>query len=138
VNKYPLPLLFDGKKFALRYKLNALRPDFWCDNAFVYLRDGISLIDDPPIFELPDTPVLVPPVLRVHHWPEMLGLVGNTKIIAPESNGPHHECYYIIAEDEAALSHPFMATLSIQLGQPAYIKDKHELRVWTGTLWKKP
>lgn len=54
--KYEKPALFDGTKFAVRYKLNSLRMDFWADEKWVYLRDGITLPDNPPIFEAPDAP----------------------------------------------------------------------------------
>ena len=47
---------FSGRKFAARYGLDPLHPDFWADEQFLYLRDGLILPDDPPIFEPPDPP----------------------------------------------------------------------------------
>jgi hypothetical protein len=53
---YPMPKDFSGRKFAARYGLDTLNGDFWADDQFLYIRDGITLPDDPPIFETPDPP----------------------------------------------------------------------------------
>jgi len=132
---YVVPANFSGRKFALRYNLDSMK-DFWIVGDLLYVPDNLP--DDPPMFEVNDAIVPIPPSLKVHHWSEMVGWLSGVKLLANENNGIHHECYYIIADDEAALSDPFMSTLNIQIGQPGYIKDKHELRVWTGVAWKKP
>lgn len=48
---------FDGAKFAQKYGLE--QEDFYAvyedGQMFVIIRDGITLPDDPPIFEAPDT-----------------------------------------------------------------------------------
>ena len=49
--RYPLQE-FDGEKFAARYGLKH-EGDFWADTEFIYVRDGLKLPDDPPIFEAP-------------------------------------------------------------------------------------
>jgi len=49
---YPMPINFDGAKFATRYGLNALAGDFWSDGESLHVPDGLP--DDPPIFEAPD------------------------------------------------------------------------------------
>ena len=55
IKRYPYtPTLFDGGKFARRYSIDSLKGDFFADSQFVYLRDGLILPDDPPIFEAPD------------------------------------------------------------------------------------
>lgn len=133
--EFTLPPIWDAKKFATRYSLDYQKDFYVGGNGKLVVFPVLP--DNPPIFDLPDTVVPVPPSLRVHHWPEVIGLIGSTKITASEA-GSHHECYYIIADDEVALSDPFMALLNIAVGQPCYIKDKNELRVWTGTAWKKP
>jgi hypothetical protein len=53
------PKDFDGTKFATRYGLNALAGDFWMatesnGESYLYLRSGISIISDPPVFEPPN------------------------------------------------------------------------------------
>lgn len=58
-NKWPIdPALFDGEKFAARYKLR--REDFHAvrENGQLYLEVSttITLPQDPPIFEAPDSP----------------------------------------------------------------------------------
>jgi len=55
IKQYPKPSEFDGHKFAVRYGLDGLY-DFWADQTTLYLRDGLILPDDPPIFEPPDPP----------------------------------------------------------------------------------
>lgn len=55
MKQYPLPALFDGKKFATRYGLQAEPPaDFWVHNNVIFVPDNLP--DDPPIFEAPDPP----------------------------------------------------------------------------------
>lgn len=56
MKKYPRPVQFDGAKFGARYGIDSLAGDFWMDRDFLYLRDGLVLPDDPPIFEAPDPP----------------------------------------------------------------------------------
>ena len=56
MNSYRRPPIFDGGKFALRYGIDSLAGAFWADETMLYLRDGLMLPDDPPIFELPDPP----------------------------------------------------------------------------------
>jgi hypothetical protein len=52
---YPKPENFSGSKFAARYGLDPLKPDFYDDGQgnLVVL---VTLPDDPPIFEAPDPP----------------------------------------------------------------------------------
>ena len=52
----PGPGLWDAKKFAVRYNLNALKPDFYV-NGEGLLVVFPTLPDDPPIFDLPDPPI---------------------------------------------------------------------------------
>lgn len=131
---YPVPSSFSGAKFAVRYGLDVMK-DFWVVGALLYVPDNLP--DDPPIFELPDPYVPVPPGVNVHHWPELAGWVGNKKILHVENGIPHHECYYVIADDEAALNNlAAMAYTHFEIGQPAYLKDKKLLVTWDGTKWK--
>jgi len=51
---YPMPNVFDGAKFAVRYGLSAIHGDFWSDGVLLHVPDGLP--DDPPIFEAPDLP----------------------------------------------------------------------------------
>ncbi len=51
---YPMPKDFSGTKFAARYGLDPLKPDFWSDGKLLYVPDNLP--DDPPIFEPPDPP----------------------------------------------------------------------------------
>lgn len=53
MKSYPMPVQFDGAKFAARYSLNSLK-DFWSDGQFIYVPDNLP--DDPPIFEAPNAP----------------------------------------------------------------------------------
>ncbi|MDO8712986.1 MAG: hypothetical protein Q7K13_00675 [Polynucleobacter sp.] len=134
---FTLPPVWDAKKFALRYGLDFMF-DFDVIGSELIVHKGELVTDEPPIFDLPDAFVPRSLGVKVHHWPELLGWVGGHKILADE--GPvHHECYWIVADDEVALAvlqtYPNMEIVE---GQPAYIKDKKELRVWTGTTWKKP
>ncbi len=54
---YPMPKDFSGTKFAARYGLDPLKPDFWSDGKLLYVPN--TLPDDPPIFESPDPPVIM-------------------------------------------------------------------------------
>src|SRR3990167_1996272 len=122
---YTLPSIWDAKKFATRYGLDSEK-DFYV-NGEGDLVVCPALPDDPPIFEPPDPFVPVPPGVKVHHWPEMVGWIGKHKVLATEPNGSgtHHECYYIIAEDEIALNTLMtMPNVNFEIGQPAYLKDK--------------
>jgi hypothetical protein len=65
---------FSGVKFAARYNLDAVAGDFWADDQFIYLREGVTLLDDPPIFELPD-----PPKEKFDPSPANLGFTGTMK-----------------------------------------------------------
>jgi len=132
---YLIPTLFDGAKFALRYDLNSTR-DFWVSGGYIFVPDNLP--DDPPIFEPPDPFVPVPAGIKLHHWPEMLGWIGSHKVFAAENGGgPHHECYYVIADTEVALaSFAAMPHVEFEVGQPAYLKDKKLLVIWDGTKWK--
>jgi hypothetical protein len=70
-NSYPYtPGQFSGKKFAVRYGLDAEAGDFWADGQFVYVREGITLPDNPPIFEEPDDPAKFDPE------PDNIGFTG--------------------------------------------------------------
>ena len=53
-----IPQNFSGAKFAARYGLNpfVIPPDFWLIKDQLYVKPGIQLPDDPPIFEPPDPP----------------------------------------------------------------------------------
>lgn len=54
---WPKPRQFDGAKFAARYGLQVPergQPDFYELNGRIYLREGLTLPDNPPIFEAPD------------------------------------------------------------------------------------
>lgn len=48
------PQAFDGEKFRRRYGLQLT--DFYVDGDQLVVRDGITLPDDPPVFEPPDPP----------------------------------------------------------------------------------
>jgi len=50
---------FDGGKFATRYSLDTLKGDFWVEGSTLFIKTGIVLPDDPPIFDPQDTPVVV-------------------------------------------------------------------------------
>jgi hypothetical protein len=50
---------FDGGKFATRYSLNTLAGDFWVEGATLFLKDGITLPDNPPIFDPQDSPTVI-------------------------------------------------------------------------------
>ena len=134
---YPMPTNFDGAKFALRYGLSLVKipPDFWSSSGLLYVPDNLP--DDPPIFEASDPFIPIPPGVKVHHWPELVGWVGNKKITAQENGTAHHECYYVIADNEVALNNlAAMPYVSFEVGQPAYLKDKLALVTWDGTKWK--
>src|SRR5688572_18358325 len=45
------PAQFCGTKFKTRYGLR--EEDFWADRTHVYVREGVRLSDDPPVFEAP-------------------------------------------------------------------------------------
>ncbi len=131
---YPVPAAFDGAKFARRYGLNVMT-DFWISGDRLFVPDGLP--DDPPIFEPPDPFVAVPSGIKLHHWQELVGWIGMQKVLAPETNGPHHECYYIVADTQVDLDalrlNPIIA---MQEGQPAYVKNTKAIVVWDGTKWK--
>lgn len=134
-----LPPVWDPLKFAARYGLDS-RFDFSAIGNALVVHNGELVTDEPPIFDAPDAFVPLPPGVQVHHWPELLGWMnGHKQFASEESSVTHHECYWIVADDEVALgvlqTYPNMQVVE---GQPAYIKDKKELRVWTGTAWKKP
>ena len=46
------PATFDGGKFITRYTLT--KKDFWVSGSTLFLRDGVTLPDNPPIFDAPD------------------------------------------------------------------------------------
>lgn len=48
---------FDGGKFATRYSLG--QRDFWLLGNLLDLRAGVTIPDDPPIIEAPDSPEMV-------------------------------------------------------------------------------
>ena len=136
---YTLPAVWDAKKFAARYGLDLLK-DFYIngDGKLVVIPD-FKITDDPPIFEAPDSFVPVPAGVYVHHWPELVGWVGHTKITAPENSTAHHECYYVIADNEVALNNlAGMQYVHFEVGQPAYLKDKLTVVYWDGVKWAKP
>jgi len=134
---YIVNVPFDGAKFAARYGLNSLAGDFSMAGNVLSVRPDFKVTDDPPIFDPPDPFVPVPAGVRVHHWPELVGWVGKHKIPAHEIDGPHHECYYVIADDEVALNALMaMPNAEFEIGQPAYLKDKKLLVTWDGTKWK--
>ena len=125
---------WDGKKFRQRYSLGEF--DFW-DNGQGQIVTTSQLPDDPPIFEAPDPFIPVPSGVRVHHWPELAGWVGSKKITHSEDGVVHHECYYVIADNEVALNNlAAMPYVNFAVGQPAYLKDKLVLVTWDGTKWK--
>lgn len=50
-----LPPSWDARKFATRYGLkNDLQAEFYTLDGKLFLRDGVTIPDDPPIFEPPD------------------------------------------------------------------------------------
>jgi len=54
---------FDGQKFATRYGLDSLR-DFFCQpidatTQRLFLRQGVTIPDDPPIIDAPDSAAIV-------------------------------------------------------------------------------
>ncbi len=53
---YPKPVAFDGAKFAARYGISP-QSDFWITGDLIFVPD--NLVDDPPIFEAPDSPAVV-------------------------------------------------------------------------------
>jgi hypothetical protein len=55
---WTIPNNFSGAKFSTRYSLQAIgpQPDFWVISGELFMREGIVLPDDPPIFEPPDPP----------------------------------------------------------------------------------
>lgn len=137
MRSYTLPPTWDAIKFASRYDLNR-DTDFYVggDGALVVIPD-FKITDDPPIFDPPDPFVPVPGGVKVHHWPELAGWIGNKKIIAQENGAPHHECYYVIADNAVALNNlAAMPYVNFAVGQPAYLKDKLALVTWEGTKWK--
>jgi len=61
---YPInPPPFDGGKFSTRYSLNSARGDFWAEvlagQSTLFIKDGITLPDNPPIFDPPDPPEII-------------------------------------------------------------------------------
>jgi len=128
---------FDGEKFAARYGLDAVNGDFSMNGNVLTVKPDHLVTDDPPIFEPPDLLVPVPAGIQLHHWPEMLGWQGNHKVFADENGGgPHHECYYIIADNQATLDTlNAFPNLQIEIGQMAYLKNKKGLVFWDGTKW---
>lgn len=136
MRSYTLPVEFDGGKFSRRYGLDTLKGEFFADgHGSLWVPDNLP--DDPPIFEAPDPFIPVPLGVKVHHWPELAGWVGNKKITAQENGTTHHECYYVIADNEVALNNlAAMPYVNFEVGQPAYLKDKLALVTWDGTKWK--
>lgn len=133
---YTPPIDWDAKKFATRYGLNPFTNDFYVNN------DGelvvtVVLPDDPPIFDPPDPFVLVPSNTHVHHWPTLKGWIGeHTKVEMGENTPNHHECYYVVAENMAALEAlRLMPQTGFENGQPAYLKDTHSFVIWDGSQW---
>ena len=133
---YPVPFNFSGSKFAARYGLSTTDGSFFVGgDGLLHVPDGLP--DDPPIFDPPDPFIPVPLGVKVHHWPELAGWIGNKKITAQENGTAHHECYYVIADNEAALNNlAAMPYVNFAVGQPAYLKDKLALVTWDGTKWK--
>jgi hypothetical protein len=133
------PIPFIAEKFVIRYNLpnfKGVSPDVWVDGGTGLLHYPDSVPDN-PIFDPPDPFVPVPTGIKLHHWQELVGWIGINKVLAPETDGPHHECYYIVADTQADLDtlqvNPLVA---MQEGQPAYVKDKKAIVVWDGTKWK--
>lgn len=57
---YDKPAQFDGEKFATRYGLSVVNMDFWDDGkGHIVVKDGITIPDNPPIWEGPDDPEVV-------------------------------------------------------------------------------
>lgn len=54
MSSWPLIANFDGGKFAARYGLSDFPPDFWASGNRLYVKDSITLPDNPPIFESTD------------------------------------------------------------------------------------
>ena len=54
---FPIPANFSGAKFAIRYGLDPLKPDFWSDGPLLYVPDVLP--DDPPIFDTTDDPITI-------------------------------------------------------------------------------
>lgn len=130
------PPIWDAKKFAARYGLD-FNKDFYVD-ADGQLVVFPTLPDDPPIFEAPDPFVPLPAGVQVHHWPELLGWQGNSKVIAQEPlvSPAHHECYYIVAPNQIGLDAlTAMPQMQINIGQCAYLVNKKGLVFWDGTKW---
>ena len=57
MKNYPEPQQFDGGKFAARYNLNPVTKDFFIADGRIHVPDNLP--DDPPIFEAPDSPLVV-------------------------------------------------------------------------------
>ena len=136
MKQYVVNVPFDGAKFAARYQLDSFADFSMSGNILTVIPDH-KVTDDPPVFDPPDPFIPVPPGVKVHHWPELVGWVGNKKITAQENGTAHHECYYVIADNEVALNNlAAMPYVSFAVGQPAYLKDKLALVTWDGTKWK--
>lgn len=54
---YPVIANFSGSKFAARYGITP--KDFWIEGGRLFLRDGATVKDDPPIQEAADAPNIV-------------------------------------------------------------------------------
>lgn len=54
---WPIPAEFNGAKFATRYALT--HNDFFVASGLLSLRPPTTIPDDPPIFDLNDTPIFV-------------------------------------------------------------------------------
>ena len=52
-----IPSSFDGTKFSARYSLQP--HDFYVIDGLLFLRDSVTIPDDPPIFDPPDSPTIV-------------------------------------------------------------------------------
>ena len=125
---------FSGAKFAARYGLDSLAGDFWADENFIYIRDGVNLPDDPPIFEAPDPLITAPPGIRVHTMRQAQGKKGGEFIIDQAES----KCIHVLLDTEALLTDPWLMSIPMEQGSAAYCIDTEKQWFWNGTAWKKP
>ena len=122
---------FDGAKFATRYNL-AIDAFSMNGNVLTYP----DSLPDVPIIDPPDPFVPVPPGTHAHHWPSLGGWIDGQKVAMPELSLDHHECYYIVADNQTALdTFTALPQAQIRQGQLAFLTDHNHLMYWNGTKW---
>lgn len=129
------PAGWDAMKFATRYSLD-YKTDFYLDgNRQLHYPDALP---DAPIFDFPDPFVPMPISVHAHHWPSMAGWLDGKKVDMTETSTGHHECYYIVADNQAALdAFTAIPAAEVKAGQLAFLTDHNHLMYWNGTMWKQ-